>query len=411
MSGSAEQGSTFDYLVVGGGIVGAATAYKLSLRFPGASVALVEKEPELSRHQTGRNSGVIHSGIYYRPGSLKARNCLEGRRQLVEFAREHDIPHEICGKLILATREEELPLLEDIFKRGMENGTPGIRYLSDKEIREKEPYARGRKAIWVPGAGIIDYPEVTRKFVALMTGSNDRNHLFLGHEFIGIERTGGAVMVQTRNVKDGVLKMLNARRVVMCAGLQSDRIARLDGLDLDMQIVGFRGDYYELVPEARHKVRHLVYPVPDPRYPFLGVHFTPMTGGHVECGPNAVFTFKREGYGKTSFDLRDSLEALSFRGTWSLFRKNWEKGLQEYRRAFSKKLFLKALRSMLPDLGPDDIVPTRSGVRAQAVGLKGEMIDDFVIHRNRGVVHVINAPSPAATACLAIADEILDEIE
>ncbi len=411
MSNREGQESSFDYLVVGGGIVGAATAYKLSLRFPGASVALVEKETELSLHQTGRNSGVIHSGIYYRPGSLKAKNCLEGRRQLVDFAREHEVPHEICGKLILATREGELPLLEDIYQRGLQNDTPGIRYLSSKEIQELEPYARGLKAIWVPGAGIIDYPEVVRKFTELMIGTNARNRLLLGQEVVGIQRSGDGVLVETREGKAGSARKLKASRVIVCAGLQSDRIARLDGLDLDMQIVGFRGDYYELDPKARHKVRHLIYPVPDPRYPFLGVHFTPMTGGHVECGPNAVFTFKREGYERTSFDLRDSLEALSFRGTWSLFRKNWEKGLQEYRRAFSKKLFLEALRAMIPDLETKDIVPTRSGVRAQAVGADGQMIDDFVIRKNRGVVHVINAPSPAATACLAIADEILEEMD
>lgn len=411
MSNSEAQESTFDYLVVGGGIVGAATAYKLSLKFPRASVALVEKEPELSRHQTGRNSGVIHSGIYYRPGSLKARNCLEGRRQLVDFAREHQVPHEICGKLILATCEEELPLLEDIFQRGMENGTPGIRYLNPMEIRELEPYARGLRAIWVPGAGIIDYPEVVRKLAQLMVAANDQNRVLLGQEVVGIQRSEKEVGVQIRNGGTGHTASLKASKVIVCAGLQSDRIARLDGLSLDMQIVGFRGDYYELDPAARHKVRHLIYPVPDPRYPFLGVHFTPMTGGQVECGPNAVFTFKREGYGRVSFDLRDSLEALSFRGTWSLFLKNWEKGLHEYRRAFSKKLFLEALRAMIPDLDPEDIVPTRSGVRAQAVGLDGQMIDDFVIRKNRGVVHVINAPSPAATACLAIADEILDAMD
>lgn len=403
----------FDFIVIGGGIVGAATAYKLSLKFPERSIALIEKEAELSGHQSGKNSGVIHSGIYYKPGSLKARNCLEGRRQLVQFAETNGVEHEICGKLILATREAELPLLNDIFERGIQNRTPGIKYVSAKEIEQYEPYARGIRAIWVPGAGIIDYPATVAKMADLMIRANSENRLFLNSEVDKIDRSASQVLIRTRTFENNTRysKTWMASQVIVCAGLQSDRIARLDGLDLEMQIVGFRGDYYELRRAARHKVRHLIYPVPDPRYPFLGVHFTPMVGGHVECGPNAVFTFKREGYSRTSFDLRDSLQALSFPGTWRLFAKNWVKGLEEYRRAFSKKRFLQQLQAMIPDLEEGDIHSTRSGVRAQAVSLSGEMIDDFVIRNNEGVIHVINAPSPAATACLAIADEILNEIK
>jgi L-2-hydroxyglutarate oxidase len=243
-----------------------------------------------------------------------------------------------------------------------------------------------------------------------MLTANLENRLFLQTEVRKIERSGDSVLIGAYDKAKRKSQGFKAAKVIVCAGLQSDRIARIDGLDLQMQIVGFRGDYYELRQGARHKVEHLIYPVPDPRYPFLGVHFTPMVGGEVECGPNAVFTFKREGYSRTSFDLRDSLEALSFAGTWKLFAKNWTKGLEEYRRAFSKKLFLRELQKMIPDLEMEDIVATRSGVRAQAVSLAGEMIDDFVIRKNKGVIHVINAPSPAATACLAIADEILDEI-
>lgn len=394
----------FDFIVVGGGIVGSATSYKLSCKFPGASVALIEKESELASHQTGRNSGVIHSGIYYKPGSLKALNCFEGRSQLVEFAVEHKIEHEICGKLILATRKEELELLEAIYERGLQNGTPGIKYLSEKEIPKYEPYAQGLKAIWVPGAGIIDYPAVTRKLVDLMLQANPDNSIFLGEAVNGINRLDGTVEIRTSK------RVMRGSQIIVCAGLQSDRIAQMDGLKPGMQIVGFRGDYYELTEVARKKVKHLIYPVPDPRYPFLGIHFTPMIGGHVECGPNAVFTFKREGYARTSFNFRDSLEALFYGGTWHLFYKNWKKGLEEYRRAFSRKLFLREARNMIPSLNPEEIYPTRSGVRAQAVGRKGQMVDDFVIVQNRGVTHVINAPSPAATACLAIADEVLQKM-
>ena len=401
----------FDFIVVGGGLVGTATAYKLSLKFPKRTIALVDKEPELSRHQSGKNSGVIHSGIYYKPGSLKARNCLEGRKQLVKFAETHGIDHEICGKLILATKNEELPLLSDIYERGVQNRTPGIRYLSEKEIEDYEPFAKGIRAIWVPGAGIVDYPATAKKMADLMLSANSGNRLFLESEVDKIDRSASQVVMRFRDRSTGGAKMMKASQVIVCAGLQSDRIARLDGLELAMQIVGFRGDYYELSREARHKVKHLIYPVPDPRYPFLGVHFTPMVGGEVECGPNAVFTFKREGYSRTSFDLRDSLQALSFRGTWRLFAKNWTKGLEEYRRAFSKRLFLHELQAMIPSLEARDILATRSGVRAQAVSISGEMIDDFVIRNNKSVIHVINAPSPAATACLAIADEILDQVK
>jgi L-2-hydroxyglutarate oxidase len=244
----------------------------------------------------------------------------------------------------------------------------------------------------------------------LMLSANSGNRLFLESEVDKIDRSASQVVMRFRDRSTGGAKVMRASQVIVCAGLQSDRIAQLDGLELEMQIVGFRGDYYELRQEARHKVKHLIYPVPDPRYPFLGVHFTPMVGGEVECGPNAVFTFKREGYSRTSFDLRDSLQALSFRGTWRLFAKNWVKGLEEYRRAFSKRLFLHELQAMIPSLEARDILATRSGVRAQAVSISGEMIDDFVIRNNKSVIHVINAPSPAATACLAIADEILDQV-
>lgn len=394
---------TFDFALIGGGIVGAATAYKLSLKFPKKKIALIEKEDTLGSHQTGRNSGVIHSGIYYKPGSLKAENCRVGREQLVEFSKSYGIAHRICGKIIVATNEDEVKVLDKIFENGLKNKTPGIKYIDADEIRDMEPAIRGIKGILVPSAGIIDYVAVVKKFIQLVLDCNKNNRLYLGERVKGLQRTDQKIKIVTDK------QTLVASEVIVCGGLFSDRLASMDGVKLDMQIVGFRGDYYELREHARHKVQNLIYPVPDPKYPFLGVHFTPMIGGEVECGPNAVFTFKREGYAKTSFDLKDSLQALTYTGTLRLFARNWVKGVEEFRRAFSKKLFVKELQRMMPSITEADVVATRSGVRAQAVGLEGQMIDDFKIVRNNGITHVLNAPSPAATACMAIADEILSD--
>ncbi|MGI9531268.1 L-2-hydroxyglutarate oxidase [Lutimonas sp.] len=396
---------SFDYVVIGGGIVGAATAYKLALKFPKKSIALIEKEDALGSHQTGRNSGVIHSGIYYKPGSLKAKNCKIGREALVTFAKANNIQHEICGKIIVATSKAEVAILDDIFEKGLENKTPGIKLINAKEIQDKEPFIKGVKGIWVPSAGIIDYVAVVKECVKQVLNQNPDNKLFLGEKVTGLQRINHSILIQTEQ------KLISAKKLIVCAGLQSDRLAKLDGLELDMRIVGFRGDYYELLEHAKHKVTNLIYPVPDPKYPFLGVHYTPMVNGAIECGPNAVFTFKREGYGKTSFSLHDSMEALSYKGTLRLFAKNWSKGIEEYKRAFSKKLFVKELKRMMPSISEADVMATRSGVRAQAVGIHGEMIDDFKIIENQGVIHVINAPSPAATACMAIADEIIKNID
>ena len=396
---------TFDYVVIGGGIVGSATAYKLSLKFPDKKIALIEKEQELGSHQTGRNSGVIHSGIYYKPGSLKAVNCRIGREQLVAFSKENNIEHQICGKIIVATNESEIPILDSIFEKGVENKTPGIELIDAHEIQDKEPFIKGLKAIWVPSAGIIDYVAVVKKFIDLVLKNNKNNKLFLGEKVNSLLRVNKKIIVETDK------QVVSAKELIICAGLFSDRLAKLDGIKLDMQIVGFRGDYYELLDHAKHKVKNLIYPVPDPKYPFLGVHYTPMVGGEVECGPNAVFTFKREGYAKTSFSFHDSFEALTYKGTLRLFAKNWAKGIEEYRRAFSKRLFVKELQRMMPSITESDVIATRSGVRAQAVGVQGQMIDDFKIIRNNGITHVINAPSPAATACMAIADEIIKDLK
>lgn len=387
----------FDLGIIGGGVIGLAFAYKYQLQNPNHNIALFEKEPELARHQTGRNSGVIHSGIYYKPGSYKAKNCNDGRKQLVAFAEKHKVKHDVCGKIILATHEWELPILEGIFERGKENGIEGISMIGPEKIKEIEPFAKGIKAIHVPVTGIIDYVGYCHKLWELVKEINPKSELFLNTRIESSSKNG----LQT-NKGEFIMPLK-----VFCAGLFADRLAKKDKAPNDVRIVGFRGDYYELTEQGKHKIKHLIYPVPDPRFPFLGVHFTRMTDGSIECGPNAVFTFKREGYSKTAFSLKDTWEALTFSGTWKLFLKHRSKGIDEYKRAFSKRLFLKALQKMIPDLTMEDIQATRSGVRAQALKPDGQLVDDFKISRNGNSVHVINAPSPAATASLAIADDIL----
>ncbi len=397
--------NTFDFAIVGGGIIGLATAYKLQLKYPEKSVVIFEKESTIGKHQTGRNSGVIHSGIYYTPGSYKAKNCRKGREQLVKFAKKYKIPYEACGKIIVAANESEIPVLESIYKKGLKNKTPDICYLTPAEIKEKEPFIAGVKAIFVPSAGIIDYVAVGQKFVELIEQLNPESKLITNCKVNKVSPVNGFKSLAT---SQGVF---NAKQVIFCTGLQADRTAKSDKVKTNMQIVGFRGDYYELTPEAQHKINNLVYPVPDINFPFLGVHFTRMIQGGVECGPNAVFSFKREGYSRTSFNFRDSWEALTYKGTWKLFAKHWRKGLDEYKRAFSKRLFVKALRKMMPQLEMDDVIPCRSGVRAQALASDGSLIDDFKIEKHQGNIHVLNAPSPAATSCLAIADEVIEHIE
>jgi len=391
----------FDIIVVGGGIVGAATAYKLQLRYPNKSIALIEKEKNLADHQTGNNSGVIHSGIYYKPGSYKAKNCVEGRRELVAFAKEHKIKHDICGKLIVAVDEDENKRLDGIFERGLKNDIEDMEMIGPDKIREIEPFiTTGIRAIRVGCTGIIDFRGVTDTLGNLLEGLNSASKVFRQTEVIGISNDASGKIIKTNK---GDFK---GKKVVFCGGLQSDRLAEMDGIKTTAKIVGFRGDYYDLTEKGHHKIKHLVYPVPNPAFPFLGVHFTRMTDGSIECGPNAVFTFKREGYGKTDFDLRDTIDALTFAGTWKLFFKHTKFGIDEYKRAFSKKLFLKTLQRLLPSLEMDDIKPGRAGVRAMALGPDGEMIDDFKFEYNQNSIHVLNAPSPAATACLAIAAEV-----
>lgn len=393
---------TFDIAIVGGGIVGAATAYKLQLAYPDKSIAIIEKEKALANHQTGNNSGVIHSGIYYKPGSFKAKNCVEGRRELVQFAKDYHINHDICGKVIVATDKIELEHLELIKNRGIENGVEGIESITTEQIREIEPFCKGIAGIRVGCTGIIDFRATTEKFGELLEAKNESSKVLLDHRVIAVSQTNDHTLLKTSKGD------IEAKKVIYCGGLQADRLAKKDGVKLDMAILGFRGDYYELSEEGKHKVKNLIYPVPNPKFPFLGVHFTRMTDGSVECGPNAVFVFKREGYKKTDFDLKDTLEATTFAGTWKFFGKHWRYGLEEYRRAFSKKLFLSQLQRLIPELKMEDLAHERAGVRAMALSETGDMIDDFKIEYGRDSIHVLNAPSPAATACLSIANEIVE---
>lgn len=393
----------FDVAIIGGGIVGAATFYKMQKRFPSLSMVLIEKEDLLADHQTGHNSGVIHSGLYYKPGSLKAKNCVEGRRELVEFCKTYEIPHDVCGKVVVATDKEELPYLDKIFETGLKNEIEGIRKITGEEIKEYEPFVEGIAGIHVPCTGIVDFRAATAKMVELALELNPESELRLGHEVFDVRKKDGYSEVLTDK------KVFEANNLVFCAGLQADRLARKDGVQLKEKVVGFRGDYYELTEEAKHKVKNLIYPVPNPAFPFLGVHFTRMTNGETECGPNAVFTFKREGYGKTDFSFKDTWDALTYKGTWKLFFSNISFGINEYRRAFSKKLFLKTLQRMVPSLTMDDLKPGRSGVRALLLREDGDTRDDFRIEYHGNSIHVLNAPSPAATASLAIGSYVTEK--
>lgn len=396
---------SYDIAIVGGGIVGAATFYKLQLRNPNLKLVLIEKEEKLADHQTGHNSGVIHSGLYYKPGSLKAKNCIQGRHELVAFAKEYNIAHDVCGKVVVATEEKELQYMDKIFNTGLENKIEGIEKIDANQVKEIEPYVESIGGIWVPCTGIIDFRGATEKMVELAVAMNTGSEVKMGTEVTAVEKDGGESVLKT-NKGD-----VRAKHVVYCAGLQADRMAKKDGVNLKEKVVGFRGDYYELTEEAKYKVKNLIYPVPNPDFPFLGVHFTRMTNGETECGPNAVFTFKREGYGKTDFSLKDTADALSYGGTWKLFFNNMSFGINEYRRAFSKKLFLKTLQRMIPSLTMEDIKPGRSGVRALLLSQDGDTRDDFRIEYHGNSIHVLNAPSPAATASLAIGGYVADEAE
>jgi len=393
---------SYDIAIIGGGIVGLATAQQLIQKNPELKIAVLEKESEPAQHQTGHNSGVIHSGIYYKPGSLKAKNCIRGYEMLLEFAKKNDIPYELCGKIIVATDESEFDQLDMIYDRGERNGLEGMRMLNSKEIREIEPYCAGIRGIWVPQTGIIDYKEVAYAY--------KKEIVLAGADFIpnfkvtGLHDKGDHWSVSSN--KDNIM----AKRIVNCAGLYSDKVAALNIEDLDTRIIPFRGEYYMIKEEARHLVNNLIYPVPDPNFPFLGVHFTRMMNGHIEAGPNAVLAFSREGYTKSDVNMSEFYESITWPGFRKVASKYWKTGMGEMYRSFSKSAFTKALQKLIPDIREHHLERAEAGVRAQACDRTGGLLDDFKIVQDNKAIHVLNAPSPAATSSLAIGDTVSDMV-
>jgi L-2-hydroxyglutarate oxidase len=390
-----------DVAIIGGGIVGLATAYRLQERFPGKTVVVLEKEREVAQHQTGHNSGVLHSGIYYKPGSLRATNCREGKRAMQEFCDKENIPYQLCGKVIVAINNDEIPRLDKIYERGLANGV-NCQMIDGDRLREIEPHAAGIRAIHVPEAGIIDYRQVCERLALRITEAG--GEIKTSAKVTGMYRREGRMLIQSTAGE------LEARLVVNCAGLFSDRVAWLSGQRPDAQIVPFRGEYFELKPSMHHLCRGLIYPVPDPDFPFLGVHFTRMIHGGVECGPNAVFAFKREGYYKTSFNLMDTLESLTYPGFIRMALRHWRMGFHELWRSFNKGAFVTALQRLVPEVRGEHLVSAPAGVRAQALSRDGNLVDDFLIVENDLVINVCNAPSPAATASLNVGKLVVDKI-
>jgi len=387
-------------LIIGAGIVGLATALEATQRFPDMRLIVVEKEDHVAAHQTGHNSGVIHSGLYYKTGSLKARNCVAGAASVKRFCQEHNVPFEECGKLVVATTPEEVPRLEQLHQRGIANGVPGLRMLDREQFLEVEPHCCGIRALQVSTTGIVDYIIVANKYAELIERAG--GEIVLNAKVLGLREDGPSNIVET---KAGAFR---ARYVINCAGLYSDAVARMAGVRTELEIVPFRGEYYEVKPERRHLVKALIYPVPDPRFPFLGVHFTRRVNGSVEAGPNALLALRREGYTGAGVDLSEAMETLGFPGFWKMARKYWRMGLAEQYRSWVKAAFVKSLQKMVPELQESDLAPGGSGVRAQAVDKNGNLLDDFHFVHGKRMIHVCNVPSPAATASLEIGKEIVD---
>ncbi len=390
----------WDVAVIGGGAVGLATARALADEGR-RRVVVVEAESSVAQHQTGHNSGVIHSGLYYKPGSLKARNCVEGRDALYRFCAEHGVKHERCGKIVVAVTAEDLPALAELERRGVANGLDGMRRLTAAELREHEPEVAGVEGLFVPQTGIVDFVGMTEVYARHVCAAG--GEVRTSTRFTGLKRDSDGLVLETNR---GVVR---AKGLVNCAGLQCDRVARLCGVEPGVAIIPFRGEYYEVKPDRQHLVRNLIYPVPDPRFPFLGVHFTRMVKGGLECGPNAVLAFRREGYRKTDFSLRDTLALAGYSGFWRMASRYWRMAAGEFHRSFSKPAFVQALQRLLPAIRSEDLVPAGAGVRAQAVTPEGRLVDDFCIVEAPRMIHVLNAPSPAATASLAIGRAIAEQ--
>ncbi len=392
----------YDVIIIGAGLVGLATAYQTKLKNPGSKILILEKENNVSLHQSGHNSGVIHSGIYYKPGSLKAKNCIEGYNSVINFAEKYGIKYDLCGKIIVATSQEELPLLDNIYKRGVENGLENLQYLSREEFREIEPHCEGVRAIKVPQTGIIDYPGVAKKIKELFEELG--GEVRFNQEVKNIVTKGNEIIVQTATAE------FKTSKLVSCAGLYSDKVTKMTNQENDVIIIPFRGEYYKIKDEKKHLVKHLIYPVPDPNFPFLGVHFTRMIDGNIEAGPNAVLAFKKEGYKFFDFDFNETMQTLMWPGFRKIVAKYGKTGMGEVHRSLSKSAFTKALQKLMPEIQESDLVPGGSGVRAQACDRNGGLIDDFDIVKNGNIIHVRNAPSPAATSCLSIGNTISELI-
>ena len=391
----------YDFAIAGGGIVGLSTAVALSTKFPDARIVLVEKEDDFALHQTGRNSGVIHSGIYYKPGSYKAFFCRTGNSTMVRFCQEHGIAHDVCGKVIVATHVEELPALQRLYVRAQENGLP-VRKLTPEELKEREPHVHSVASLELPTTGITSFRQVSLTYARLAAERGVT--LMLGARVLSIRATSGSQVLETTK------GAIEAKFLVNCCGLHSDRVARMSGADPQVRIVPFRGEYYELTPEKRYLVKHLIYPVPNPSFPFLGVHFTRMIDGSIHAGPNAVLSFKREGYTKTSFDFKDTAETLTFGGFWSLAAKHASYGWSEMVRSWSRTAFLRSLQRLIPEVQETDIEPSSAGVRAQALMPDGALVDDFLFVDGPRSLHVCNAPSPAATSSIPIGESIAERV-
>jgi (S)-2-hydroxyglutarate dehydrogenase len=391
---------SFDLAVIGGGIVGLSVALEAVRRFPSLRVGVVEKEEGVARHQTGHNSGVIHSGVYYKPGSLKAKNCVAGAAAMIRFCQDHGLPYEVCGKVIVAIDQSEMAGLKELQQRGLANGVPGVEMIGVERLRELEPHCTGIAALHISSTGIVDYKAVAGKFAEII-GSRG-GHILTNYEVSAIKRDSRGIVLETNR------GAVEAAWVANCAGLQSDRIAQLAGDDNGVKIIPFRGEYYELVPERQALVRNLIYPVADPRFPFLGVHFTRKIHGGIEVGPNAVLALKREGYNKTAFNIRDAADAVSYPGFWRMASKYWSSGIGEYYRSLNKSAFAAALQKLVPEVRSSDLKPGGAGVRAQAVDRSGRLLDDFSIVRSERIIHVCNVPSPAATASLVIGKQVIE---